>query len=311
MQEAYVGVTDYDWYRFLAARPDLDEVNFWQPSGSTVFRALQSGEPFLFKLHIPYHVIVGGGFFVHWTPLPVGLAWEIFEQKNGTSNLEEMLQRLEKYVHRKKLLAETHEVGCIVLAQPFFFPEASWISVPSDWKLNIVRGKGYSLNSEPGRSLWRQIQQRLQGIELPSGESVIRDGTGQRFGAPQTVLPRLGQGAFRVLVTDAYQRRCAVTGERVLPTLEAAHIRPFAQNGPNSINNGILMRSDLHRLFDHGYITVDETFQLDVSKAIRERFKNGREYYDLRSRQLNVPTSVADHPSKEFLAWHNREVFLG
>jgi putative restriction endonuclease len=40
------------------------------------------------------------------------------------------------------------------------------------------------------------------------------------------VQPRLGQGAFRLLVTDAYQRRCAVTGERTLPVLDAAHIRP-------------------------------------------------------------------------------------
>lgn len=42
---------------------------------------------------------------------------------------------------------------------------------------------------------------------------------------------RLGQGAFRVLVTDAYQRRCAISGEKTLPVLEAAHIRPYSQHG--------------------------------------------------------------------------------
>ncbi|RPI44481.1 MAG: hypothetical protein EHM59_12710 [Betaproteobacteria bacterium] len=55
---------------------------------------------------------------------------------------------------------------------------------------------------------------------------------GQRFGAEYLMRGRLGQGAFRVLVTDAYQRRCAVTGEKTLPVLEAAHIRPYAEDGP-------------------------------------------------------------------------------
>lgn len=50
---AYVGVTDGEWYRFLAARPYLSEVNFWRPSGTADFRALNIGEPFLFKTHYP------------------------------------------------------------------------------------------------------------------------------------------------------------------------------------------------------------------------------------------------------------------
>lgn len=54
---------------------------------------------------------------------------------------------------------------------------------------------------------------------------------------------RLGQGAFRTLVANAYQRRCAITGERSVLVLQAAHIRSFSEEGPNSVDNGILMRS--------------------------------------------------------------------
>ena len=75
---AYVAVTDPRLYRFLRARPQFEEVNFWQPSGSRGFRALQPGELFLFKLHSPDDFIVGGGFFAASAILPVGLAWEIF-----------------------------------------------------------------------------------------------------------------------------------------------------------------------------------------------------------------------------------------
>lgn len=69
----YVAITDSDWYGHLASlKPD--EVNFWQPSASTQFRALLPGEPLLFKLHSPDDFIVGGGFFSHFTVLPASFA---------------------------------------------------------------------------------------------------------------------------------------------------------------------------------------------------------------------------------------------
>lgn len=55
----------------------------------------------------------------------------------------------------------------------------------------------------------------------------VADSDGKRYGTPILMKPRLGQGAFRVLVTDAYERRCAVSGEKTLPILDAAHIGPI------------------------------------------------------------------------------------
>ena len=73
-----------------------------------------------------------------------------------------------------------------------------------------------------------------------------------RFGRPALIQPRLGQGAFRVAVTDAYERRCALTRERTLPIPDAAHIRAYAAGGGHEIPNGLLLRTDIHRLFDLG-----------------------------------------------------------
>ena len=81
-----MGVTDKDWFESVS-RMNADEVNFWQPSGSRQFRALQPGEPFLFKLHSPDNYIVGGGLFVRYSVLPVSLAWDAFGGKNGVSSL--------------------------------------------------------------------------------------------------------------------------------------------------------------------------------------------------------------------------------
>ena len=79
--KGFVGVTDNDWYEFLSSQSEIDEVNFWQPGGKGQFRALKPGEPFFFKLHSPYNFIVGGGFFVHSTILPVSLVWHAFGKK--------------------------------------------------------------------------------------------------------------------------------------------------------------------------------------------------------------------------------------
>jgi hypothetical protein len=56
----FVGVTDYDWFLLHASRSSAEEVNFWKPSSGVPFKALQTGEPFLFKLHAPRNFIAGG-----------------------------------------------------------------------------------------------------------------------------------------------------------------------------------------------------------------------------------------------------------
>jgi putative restriction endonuclease len=132
-----------------------------------------------------------------------------------------------------------------------------------------------------------------------------------RYGNPILVHPRLGQGAFRLLVTDAYERRCAVTGERTLPVLDAAHIRPFAAAGPHDLRNGLLLRKDLHALFDAGYVTVTPSLELRVSRRIREEFENGRDYYALDRRSVRIPLPPSPPPSAEFLQWHGDTVYRG
>jgi putative restriction endonuclease len=121
---------------------------------------------------------------------------------------------------------------------------------------------------------------------------------------------RLGQGIFRVAVTEAYGRACAVTREHSLPALEAAHIKPFAAEGPHTVNNGLLLRSDLHRLFDRGYVTVTPDYRLEVSRLLKEHFQNGKSYYPLHGRGLELPMVARQRPDQELLRWHNEHRFM-
>ena len=92
-------------------------------------------------------------------------------------------------------------------------------------------------------------------------------------------------------MTEAYNRACAVTQEHSLPALEAAHIRPFAKEGPHEVRNGLLLRADLHRLFEQGYLTVTPNYTLEVSDRLRHDYQNGRSYYPLRGTRISVPAA--------------------
>ncbi|MGB7540167.1 MAG: HNH endonuclease [Anaerolineales bacterium] len=327
----YLALTDYRWFTFLASLPKLEEINFWQPGGNRAFGAIQPNELFLFKLHSPREFIVGGGFFAHSSLLPVSLAWDAFGTANGAASLEQMRAHIEQYRRQKPAGAEDYRIGCILLSQPFFLKEADWIPVPKDWSPNIVQGKTYDLTIEPGLTLYRQLQERLSLSITIREEIAAADVPAEKYGAPMEILPRLGQGIFRVVIIDAYGRRCAVTGEKVLPVLDAAHIKPYSKDGTHKPDNGILIRSDLHTLFDLGYVTITPQYRFEVSKHIpplaksshrktpdahcsggkREDYENGHEYYALHGQAIHVPEKAVYKPAGENLAWHNENVYKG
>jgi putative restriction endonuclease len=297
----FVGVTNNEWFRYLAERKP-DEVNFWRPRSQMDFKALNAGDVFLFKLHSPLDFIVGGGIYVKHTKLPLPLAWSAFGDKNGVPDFETFERRILE--HRSP--EELHlQLGCTVLVEPFFWPKKAWIPVPADWSKNIVTGKGYDLSTPSGAALWEQVRSRLASESGAMSVDKIAEQPA-RFGKEITIRPRLGQGAFRVEVTDAYARRCAITGERTLPALEAGHIKPYSKNGPHETRNGLLLRSDIHNLFDQGYLTVTRDYKVEVSRRIKEEFENGRHYYELHGQPLAVlPRDVDSRPAREFLEWHN------
>lgn len=300
-----VAVTDDDWFEMLRQHPNLGEVNFWAPSAAN-FRALQPGELFLFKLHAPRNVIVGGGIFAYANALPCSLAWGAFGEANGAKSAREMRARIARYRRAAPNDQSDFEIGCRILTQPFFFEEPDWIPVPASWSPNIVSFKTYDTGDTEGLALWRAVNNRLDRQFVPGIA-----GTDARYGEPQLIRPRLGQGAFRVLVTDIYQRRCAVTQERTLPALEAAHIRPYGEGGQHEAQNGLLLRRDIHSLFDAGYVTVTPDLRFEVSRRIREEFDNGKHYYALHGQKIEPPKLIGQRPDPSALSWHNEHCFRG
>ncbi len=281
-------------------------MNFWQPSAQRApVKFLQPGSPFLFKLHSPNNFIAGGAFFVRFSALPAALAWEAFGAKNGVSSYPDLIDRVRKY--RREPFSGDPTIGCNVLNGPFLWPCEAWIPVPPSWKSNIVQGRGYDTEDAEGRQLWAAVRERLRQVDV--ARDVVRE---PAFGAEYLARARLGQGGFRVLVTEAYGRRCAVTGERTLPVLQAAHVKPYSSKGPHVLGNGVLLRSDIHTLFDRGYVGITPDLRLVVSSRLKADFSNGREYYAHHGSPLRcLPDRQEDRPAAEYIAWHREHVFLG
>ena len=306
-----VAVTDYGWYSTLLAQPTLDEVNFWKPSTTRATRPPEFS-PFLFKLRAPHNAICGFGYFARYSRLPDWLAWETFGIANGTASLAEMRERIAGIRDRIRYHGGgISEIGCVLIVQPTLFPERDWVAAPKDWPPRTQTDKRYDMSTGEGARVWEQC--------LAAGAVIPRKGLGAplavgspvRYGVPQIVTPRLGQGVFRVAVTDAYSRSCAVTGEHSLPALEAAHIRSVSSDGPHETRNGVLLRADLHRLFDQGYVTITKNYQFEVSHRLREDFDNGRSYYPFQGHPLELPSRREERPALAYIEWHNDRVYLG
>ncbi|MQV31035.1 DUF3427 domain-containing protein [Sinorhizobium meliloti] len=116
----------------------------------------------------------------------------------------------------------------------------------------------------------------------------------------RTIAQRRGQRAFRHALIAAYGGRCAISGCAIPDVLEAAHIVPYRGAATNVINNGLLLRSDLHTLFDCGLIAINsETMTVVISQTLASS-----EYRRLEGRPLRLPDSPDHAPSKKALEHH-------
>jgi putative restriction endonuclease len=309
----YLGVTDNNWFRYLS-KINPEDVNFWQPGGNIPFRVLEPGSPFLFKLKSPLNAIGGIGFFSSHTFLPLSVAWDTFRDRNGCETFDELSRMILN--HRKDKNNINPTIGCIVLTNPIFFKRKDWIETPANWSNSIVQGKSYHTDDIIARQVWDRVERLLdlymsrETVSPDASQFAIADPAFPRYGNSILTRVRIGQGAFRVLVTDAYSRRCSITGEKTLPVLEAAHIKPFASAGPHHISNGILLRSDMHKLFDTGYLTITHEHKIEISPRIKAEFQNGKEYYQYHGKNLLfLPGNESELPGKTFVDWHNTHIY--
>ena len=199
--------------------------------------------------------MVGGGIFEGFVSLHISQAWEFFGEGNGVASAHDLILRICKITGDSMEQVGDREIGCILLRELHFIPESQQLQTPSSFSANIVQGKSFQY---PGDDplIDTIVQQVLAPDETSPLAMGLFENLGPTHGEPRLVIPRLGQAGFKAIVQEAYVRRCAITNHKILPTLQAAHIIPVANGGQHRVDNGVLLRSDVHTLFDHGYLAM-------------------------------------------------------
>lgn len=152
----------------------------------------------------------------------------------------------------------------------------------------------------------RMLERHLQKLdELTSAADIsghppvpdALDDTDARKRIIKEVVARQGQAQFRDALIRAYDGRCAVTGCDSPYALEAAHIRPYLGEHTNVVTNGLLLRADIHGLFDLGLLAVNPA----TCTVVISDWLSGEHYKSLHGRLLNLPANPVLHPSPALL----------
>lgn len=180
---------------------------------------------------------------------------------------------------------------------------------------DVAAATGLSKNPTFVRTLTARQQEIMDGYlgGDPNPQQTLDDARRERVFANldedlrvrrlQLVALRQGQPQFRGALLRAYQGRCAVTGTAIESVLEAAHIAPHKGKHTNETWNGLLLRADIHTLFDLFQITVEATsLRVRVSPALA-----GSEYAELEGTVIATPDTLDDQPDREKLARHNTD----
>jgi len=115
----------------------------------------------------------------------------------------------------------------------------------------------------------------------------------------RAVFLRRGQGKFRKALLNAYERRCAVTGCTMEDVLEAAHIIPYKGDDTNRCDSGLLLRADIHTLFDLGLLWINRKMKVEIANVLQHT-----EYGTLQGKAMCLPVDTALRPHPKHLKHH-------
>ena len=278
----------------------MTEVNFWQPSGGREFHVLAPGEPFFFKTHYPHNKVVGGGLFSDSARLRVPEAWEFFGEANGAASMEQMRARIGRYRRAPIGPGDDPVIGCLFVRDVRFFPEDAMVAPPPQFAPNIVQGKSYDLAGSPAAPYFAELLQLILGraVELDFSQPWHRSGPvfGDRGWRPTGLARARSKRSYWTLTTAA-----ALSAERTYrPCCRQPDIRPVTAGGEHRLDNGLLLRSDVHTLFDRGYLGVDPKFRLCVSSRLRADFSNGMSSTPRQDRPSSFPDAAPTGPAGNF-----------
>lgn len=293
-----IAPTDIGWFTHLRREKIVNDINFWTPTPWNV--KMNKGDRLYFMLKSPIRRIGGGGYFQSYQNMTVEQAWDRYGIKNGFDTREDFVDSLTKHrsknTSNKNRLNEESLIGCIILEHVVFLDDDKLIELESESKIvfqkQIVTTKQYDDKED-------DLLDRIfrDGGTRTDNEFSLVDPDIEKDKVSALVTKRFGQGKFRADISEIYLNRCCVTGEETPELLEAAHIQPYKSDSSNNKKNGLLLRVDIHKLFDKGLMYIDEKYTIHISPFVKSD-----NYRLLEGQKISLPNNVNDYPSLAALA---------
>ena len=272
-----VAPTDVNWYEFQKRNGFADYINFWTPSDWR-FKALKPGGKLVFKLKGPGDYVGGYGSFVEYKYQTLEMTWNEFGRRNGIEDKDTFIAAIGGYKKYSKY--QEPKCGCIVLYDVVYFDSPLKLSDYSiDFDLHTVKFKTYN-TAFP-----------FERIEYRQDDFSLVDQTKKKKKV-QSVTDREGQGEFRAEISRAYCHKCCISGESMPELLQAAHIQDYINKESNHVQNGLLLRIDLHKLFDNGLLYIDDEYKVHISPLIKSE-----DYRKFEGQRIALPDQESCWPS--------------
>jgi putative restriction endonuclease len=280
-----IAPTDENWFAFLKNSQFNSFINFWTPTTWNV-KNLKSGDKWYFLLKSPIRKIGGYGEFVEYKNMTPQAAWKEYGLRNGCNSKLDLTVKIQKYIDRnskkhskKNINIDNYEIGCIVLKNCVFWDSDSYID-PTNFNISIAK-------QVVTRKYFKQYDPfTIKDID----DFFLLDEPREVY--KLEVNQRKGQGIFKGLILKAYNNKCCISDETCPELLEAAHIQHYLNQQSNHIQNGILLRVDLHRLFDNNLLYIDNGYIVRISPLV-----NTPHYKKYNGRKISLPNNMDDHPS--------------
>jgi putative restriction endonuclease len=287
-----ISPTDNNWFKFLKDNDFNSFINFWTPTPWNI-KKLKPGDKWYFLLKSPIREIGGFGEFFEYKNLTAFEAWRLYGHKNGATDLQQFINSIQLYIDKNsnkfggtKIDINTYEIGCIILNNCQFWDFEDYKKAEDH---EIVFGKQvvkykYFNQYDPFK---------INEQESNNDFNILRE---PRENYKREINQRKGQSKFKGHVLKSYKNRCCITGETCPELLEAAHLQKYINNQSNHIQNGILLRVDIHRLFDNDLLFIDQNYVIHISSLIENPI-----YKQYHGCKMSLPNDLDDFPSKKSL----------
>lgn len=302
--QSCVYITDPSWLSSLERTGVRQSVNFWRKDRRSL--RLLPGDLFYFKLK-GSRSVAGRAYFREQLQLTATEAWERFREGNGAVSQSELETRAQR-----ALKMNGGSLNCLILDGLEILPTQARPQIrPGDFPGAIQNCKFFKQGSLPSVEASFSEPRALSTLVGAEAEASTEGQFDPRFistiraMAIRAICVRRGQRKFRKDLLAAYNDKCCVTGETAPAILEAAHIHPYRGADTNQVANGLLLRTDLHTLFDFGLWTLEDTFTIRLSSHII----SSKSYAGYDGATIAVPNKPQLRPSKAALRFHREMIF--